>query len=174
MKRMLLGLCAATALITSNANAATTIDSAINANGTQTFNFSTTGGIGSISVEGLCELSTGICDPSIYIFQNDLSGAFVAYNDDSATLDSFVSTNFAAGNYVATVGRYIFEESEARTGIADFNVGQTDFRITFSDGLAVAAAVPEPATWLMMLLGFGGIGYSLRRKKATTGLLRFA
>lgn len=26
-------------------------------------------------------------------------------------------------------------------------------------------AVPEPATWLMMIIGFGGIGYSMRRKK---------
>ena len=29
----------------------------------------------------------------------------------------------------------------------------------------VAGAVPEPATWLMMLLGFGAIGYSMRSKK---------
>ena len=28
-----------------------------------------------------------------------------------------------------------------------------------------AAAVPEPATWAMMLIGFGGIGASLRRRK---------
>ena len=29
------------------------------------------------------------------------------------------------------------------------------------------AAVPEPATWALMMLGFGAIGYSLRRRKAT-------
>ena len=28
-----------------------------------------------------------------------------------------------------------------------------------------SAAVPEPATWAMMLLGFGAIGFTLRRKK---------
>lgn len=28
------------------------------------------------------------------------------------------------------------------------------------------AAVPEPATWAMMMLGFGIVGYSLRRKTA--------
>ena len=27
------------------------------------------------------------------------------------------------------------------------------------------SAVPEPATWAMMLLGFGGIGFSMRRKR---------
>jgi hypothetical protein len=30
-----------------------------------------------------------------------------------------------------------------------------------------AAAVPEPASWAMMLLGFGAIGLTVRRRKAT-------
>ena len=36
------------------------------------------------------------------------------------------------------------------------------------------AAVPEPATWAMMLLGFGGIGYSLRRRRKQTAFAQFA
>ena len=31
-------------------------------------------------------------------------------------------------------------------------------------GITAAAPVPEPGTWAMMLLGFGAVGYSLRRK----------
>jgi hypothetical protein len=34
-----------------------------------------------------------------------------------------------------------------------------------------AAAVPEPGTWAMMLIGFGGIGYSMRRRRKTSALL---
>lgn len=32
--------------------------------------------------------------------------------------------------------------------------------------LAAAGGVPEPATWAMMIIGFGAIGASMRRKKA--------
>ena len=28
----------------------------------------------------------------------------------------------------------------------------------------VAAAVPEPATWAMMLIGFGAVGFGMRRR----------
>jgi len=31
------------------------------------------------------------------------------------------------------------------------------------------AAVPEPSTWAMMLLGFGAIGFAMRRKTGATG-----
>lgn len=40
-------------------------------------------------------------------------------------------------------------------GTADFNVGQVN----------VPSAVPEPATWAMMLIGFFGLGASLRKRR---------
>lgn len=36
------------------------------------------------------------------------------------------------------------------------------------------AAVPEPATWVMMLIGFGAMGYSVRRRRKANGLLQVA
>ena len=47
-----------------------------------------------------------------------------------------------------------------RTGTAVPN----GLRITAGDA-ALTAAVPEPATWAMMLLGFGAIGFQMRRKR---------
>lgn len=39
----------------------------------------------------------------------------------------------------------------------------------------IQSAVPEPATWAMMLFGFGGMGAALRRRRrATTGMPQFA
>lgn len=37
--------------------------------------------------------------------------------------------------------------------------------------LAPAGAVPEPATWAMMLLGFGAIGATMRRRRSATAKL---
>jgi hypothetical protein len=44
--------------------------------------------------------------------------------------------------------------------------------ITHFSGMA--GAVPEPATWALMLLGFGGMGISLRRRRKVAGLLQIA
>lgn len=41
------------------------------------------------------------------------------------------------------------------------------------DNLAINP-VPEPATWAMMLLGFGGIGLAMRRKRTTGRLAQIA
>lgn len=37
-----------------------------------------------------------------------------------------------------------------------------------------AAAVPEPGTWAMMLVGFGAIGFSMRRRRRVTASLQAA
>ena len=34
-----------------------------------------------------------------------------------------------------------------------------------ADNVAFTNAVPEPATWAMMLIGFGAVGYSMRRRR---------
>ena len=35
-------------------------------------------------------------------------------------------------------------------------------------------AVPEPSTWAMMLLGFGGVGVALRRRRRATFIAQLA
>jgi hypothetical protein len=45
---------------------------------------------------------------------------------------------------------------------------------TLSYSLASPAAVPEPATWAMMIVGFGGVGALMRRRRRDGGLAAFA
>ena len=42
----------------------------------------------------------------------------------------------------------------------NYEVGVDNFQI------AGAGGIPEPATWAMMLMGFGGLGAMLRRRRA--------
>lgn len=47
----------------------------------------------------------------------------------------------------------------------------------FSSGYVTATAtpaVPEPATWGMLLIGFGSVGFALRRRKARAATVAFA
>lgn len=57
-----------------------------------------------------------------------------------------------------------FQEYSTQTGSA-FDT------ITIS---AVDGAVPEPSTWAMMLVGFGAIGFAMRRKPRQTVRINFA
>jgi hypothetical protein len=43
------------------------------------------------------------------------------------------------------------------------NIVPSGLRVTASD--AVVGAVPEPASWAMMLIGFGAIGFTLRFRR---------
>lgn len=43
------------------------------------------------------------------------------------------------------------------------NTGNSAFAGTLT--FAAQSAVPEPGTWAMMLLGFGAVGFSMRRKR---------
>ena len=53
--------------------------------------------------------------------------------------------------------------------------GLTGGNAAFSGSLSFSqvAAIPEPATWMMMLLGFVGIGFTMRRKDKSTLQVRY-
>ena len=58
-----------------------------------------------------------------------------------------------------------------------FNIGTFNLSGGFSSGAstltisrAVVAAVPEPGTWAMMLLGFGAVGFAVRRRRPTVNV----
>jgi hypothetical protein len=49
-------------------------------------------------------------------------------------------------------------------GTADARTRPTQIAISFN-GIIDAPAVPEPATWEFLILGFGGIGLAMRRRR---------
>jgi hypothetical protein len=67
------------------------------------------------------------------------------------------------GNYTVL---YLFDFGT--TGASSINVGANGF----SNSVIVPPPVPEPGTWAMMLLGFGGIGMAMRRRRRPSTVLR--
>lgn len=83
-----------------------------------------------------------------------LSGPFIGLDNLYVSGSAFNATSIFAGQTFATLGvtpgEYVFRSS------AD--------TITVRIG-SMSAAVPEPSTWALMLLGFGAIGVAMRRRR---------
>ena len=60
------------------------------------------------------------------------------------------------------------------TGTFNLSGGFTAGAATLTITRAAVAAVPEPGTWAMMLIGFGAMGVSLRRRRQTRSALQAA
>jgi hypothetical protein len=80
-------------------------------------------------------------------------------------------TNAANGNQVSPGTNGLFtiwgDAGETFTSI-NLTTSSNSFEI---DNLAVGmAAVPEPATWAMMILGFGGVGVTMRKRRSLMAL----
>jgi hypothetical protein len=64
-------------------------------------------------------------------------------------------------NPIFMVGKYSFN------GLGNEDV----YSLKITD---VAGAVPEPATWAMMLVGFGGVGFAMRRRSKVRTTVSYA
>lgn len=70
-----------------------------------------------------------------------------------------------AQNYVVSTGGLYKSVGDTSAYVTDWAIGSQYTNYAF------LSAVPEPATWAMMLIGFGGIGFTMRhvrRNRAVT------
>lgn len=91
--------------------------------------------------------TAGANDPISFDLYND--GLLVA---SSGTINTSSTPTFLASNYSGAVDQVIVN-------------GNPGFFIIDDITFRAQAAVPEPGTWAMMLLGFGAMGWRFRRRR---------
>ena len=91
--------------------------------------------------------------PSFYQILFGTNVLFTATNPASFGFTNFSTTATATG--ASTTLAFSFRNDPAFFYLDNISV------------TAIRAAVPEPATWAMMLIGFGAIGAAMRRRVAT-------
>jgi PEP-CTERM motif len=87
------------------------------------------------------------------------TGANVGGNYDAA----FASGYYSAGEYDLLAGNF---SVTGQATVSPFGGGDGALRVDL-------AAIPEPATWAMMIMGFGLVGGTLRSRKAATVRLAY-
>ena len=115
-----------------------------------------------------------------YLNGGNYAGLFFGSNGDGGGAFSGTGPGLACYDAVSSL---------ATTPLTDYFTGPVSFLTdkgtvtlsSFSNGsfgaVANVAAVPEPATWAMMLLGFGAIGFGMRRRRGAKTIqtqVRFA
>lgn len=140
-------------------------------------------------------LATG----TLYLFDQWFTGANLALGNSIASANASGGAYTFAADVALAAGKtyYFYTDTPSagtqvlsdkldggmaffanRVGSPFFSSANQDMAFTLT-GLPVAAmppasAVPEPAAWGLMILGFGAVGGALRRRRAVTTRIRFA
>ena len=107
-----------------------------------------------------------------------LTGQTVSYNpffvgNDNTTTASGDVQNSARLNFGFLFGSN-FNANVDNTYRIDLTAGGNTVTSFAQIGAGAVAAVPEPTTWAMMLMGFGAMGFALRRRKRVASLTQMA
>jgi hypothetical protein len=111
-----------------------------------------TGTVNGFFIDALNTGSTAYGSPDNILYDGSV-GALLDFSGFSFHANSGV--NYSIGN--TGNGSYGITDSVNNSAGYCCGVSPATFNVT--------AAVPEPATWAMMLVGFGAIGFNMRRKR---------
>ena len=140
--------------------------------GTQTSTLGVTNGIPNSTYAELLNGAFTASAKTDFSFAGQSFTGLMGGSNSGGDLLSFNTTGDAAGTYtdVLTFSGYSSFAGESNYDLAPITVDVT-VQVTGGGGIA---AVPEPAAWAMMLVGFGVIGGAMRRRTATDARRRAA
>ena len=91
-------------------------------------------------------------------------GSYIASGGTSSDIQG--SLTFASGFTTGSLNITVTDLAPSGSSLAGFEYS------TFANTLPIpVAAVPEPSTWAMMILGFAGIGFIAYRRKSKPALM---
>ena len=134
-------------------------------------------GNGQGSFAGLNGTIASISDIALGTAANPLSSPFISFGGASNIVFNFSNaalTRSVLGTSVTITGLGTFTNgvaADATSGMftlatSSQNGMSSDVNFTFTSNLSsLESAVPEPATWAMMLVGVGMMGFAMRRRK---------
>ncbi|MBX7539402.1 FxDxF family PEP-CTERM protein [Qipengyuania sphaerica] len=120
-------------------------------------------------------------EPTFYewlTLTNDLAGLY-SFTVDTSSIDiDFTEVFLSDGSGTITSLSELFDDGTIEAwGLSNFalDAGQYSLNIygdnrgqgALGGTITITPAVPEPATWMMLLLGFFGVGLALRRNRST-------
>lgn len=136
----------------------TTSDTAMTIEGRNAFAITgIMGQINGVNISGLTPFATSLIPTSYYF-------------TEGPTFLSGTGVNFSAGG----VPNIKFYAPSANPGTYLIQGNGTIIANVTATSSPAASAVPEPATWGMMLLGFGAMGYAMRRRSKVKPNVQFA
>ena len=171
MRKLALGLLGAVALTAATAAPATVVVEFPETTVTTTLDTDLSGITFAIGYE-----DAGLSNPfeEALQFTNDLAGVYTItlstssviidelFLSGSSIADTIIPLTFNSGNiYQFALDGLTLDPGTYTLNInGHFNGDRSSF-----GGDVTFAAVPEPATWAMMLIGFGAVGFSMRRRR---------
>ena len=125
---------------------------------TETVNFTN-------DVAGLYSITFGTSSPSVDILTAMLMGPGGTTFNLTGPTGTLPNKQYNLAQTFLPTGAFSFTTTGTHTA------GQAG---SIAGTLSVNSAVPEPATWGLMLLGFGGMGFSMRRNRRRTAIAQIA
>lgn len=100
--------------------------------------------------------------------------ALTFFDMDGVALESLIVPGSPVSVYWTPIG-YNNVSVTSTNGIGGFSfLGHAQGSTIIDNLVATTAPVPEPASWGLMIVGFGAMGAALRRRGAVTSSVRFA
>ena len=143
----------------------------------------TSGGFNQSDSNGFLGIGSGNGTDNLGTFTLLPTAGTTNFNNPFTLLVNFTSPGALSGTYFGTVIGSVTDSNAGGIQVNfdntphTFGSGAGAFTLTVNDtavsndGIAapvtgfIRTAVPEPATWAMMLLGFAGIGFAMRRRR---------